>query len=216
MDIQTTIKNRRSVRKFLPKPVKQEIIDKIIESANWAPSACNVQGWKFIIVDDQKLKEKIVEKGGAKLIKNAPLGILVAYDQRTENLEYQDHIQSAAASIQNLLLAAYDQGLGSCWICHLPNKKELKKIFNIPATFTPIAYIALGYPAQEPITIPRRYELNQIIGRNQFPASPTTSISTKKLLIKRALRKRYFSLPTPFKKMVSRLVDKYFTKKFSN
>lgn len=216
MDIQTVIKNRRSVRRFLDKKIEPEIINRIIESANWAPSACNIQGWKFIIVDDQKLKEKIVEQGGIRLIKDAPLGILVAYDQRTENLEYQDHIQSAAAAIQNLLLAATDQGIAGCWICHLPNKKDLKKIFDIPFAYTPIAYIVLGYPVREPVAIPRRYELNQLIGHNQFPAVLISSVSPKKLLIKRTLRKMYFSLPTPLKKIVSPLVDKYFTKKFGN
>lgn len=216
MDIQTTIKNRRSVRKFLNKKIEPEIINQIIELANWAPSACNIQGWRFIIVDDQKLKEKIVERGGARLIKDAPLGILVVYDQRTENSEYQDHIQSAAAAIQNLLLAAFSKGLGSCYICHLPRKKELKKMFNIPSAYTPIAYVVLGYSVQEPKMVPRRYKLNQLIGHNQFPAVSVTSVSIKKLLIKRVLRKIYYFLPAPFKKMVSPMVDKYFTKKFEN
>jgi len=128
MDIQNTIKNRRSVRKFLAKAIEPEIVNQIIESANWAPSACNIQGWRFIIVNDQKLKEKIVDRGGPRFIKDAPLGILVVYDERTENLEYQDHIQSASAAIQNLILAASDRGLGSCWVCQLPKKKELKEI----------------------------------------------------------------------------------------
>ncbi len=216
MDIQFAIKNRRSLRRFLDKKIEPEIINQIIESANWAPSACNIQGWRFIIVDDQKLKEKIVERGGTKFIKEAPLGILVTYDKRTENLEYQDHIQSAAAAIQNLLLAAFSKGLGSCWICHLPRKKELKKIFNIPPSHTPAAYIAIGYPAQELKAAPRKYKLNQLIGYNQFPANPIASVSNKKLLIKRIFRKIYYFLPSPIKKILFPVVDKYFTKKFGN
>ena len=216
MDIQTAIKQRRSVRKFLPQAIEPEIIRCLLESAQWAPSACNIQGWRFIVVDDQKLKEKIVERGGTKFIKDAPLGILVAYDQRTENLEYQDHIQSAAAAIQNLLLTAYSKGLGGCYVCHLPRKKELKRIFNIPTAYTPVAYIALGYPAQESKVVPRRYGLNQLIGHNQFPATSITSVSTKKLLIKRGLRKIYYFLPAPFKKIIFPFVDRYFTKKFEN
>jgi len=216
VDIQNTIKNRRSVRKFLAKPIEPEIISQIIESANWAPSACNIQGWRFIIVNNQKLKEKIVDRGGPRFIKDAPLGILVVYDKRTENLEYQDYIQSASASIQNLILAAADRGLGSCWVCQLPRKKELKKIFQIPNAYTPVAYIVLGYPAQEPKIVSRRYVLNQLIGYNKFPAGSIAPVSTQKLLIKRGLRKIYYFLPTPFKKMVFPLVDKYFTKKFEN
>lgn len=216
MDIQTAIKNRRSVRKFLNKKIESEIINQIIELGNWAPSACNIQGWRFIIVNDQKLKEKIVEGGGAKLIKDAPLGILVTYDQRTENLEYQDHIQSAAAAIQNLLLAAFSKGLGSCYVCHLPRKKELRKIFNIPSAYTPIAYVVLGYPAQEPKLIARRYQLNQLIGYNRFPEVPIADVLPPKLLIKRLLRKIYYFLPTPVKKILFPIADKYFIKKFGN
>jgi len=216
MDIQNTIKNRRSVRKFLAKSIEPEIISQIIESANWAPSACNIQGWRFIIVNDQKLKEKIVDRGGSKFIKDAPLGILVVYDERTENLEYQDHIQSASAAIQNLILAASDKGVGSCWVCQLPRKKELKKIFHIPDAYTPVAYIVLGYPAQELKIVSRRYVLNQLIGYNQFPEDSVAPVPTSKLLIKRRFRKIYYFLPAPFKKMVFPLVDKYFTKKFGN
>ncbi|KKS07029.1 MAG: hypothetical protein UU61_C0024G0012, partial [Parcubacteria group bacterium GW2011_GWB1_41_4] len=95
-------------------------------------------------------------------------------------------------------------------------KKELKEIFHIPAAYTPVAYIVLGYPAQEPKIVSRRYVSNRLIGYNKFPADSITPVSTPKLLIKRGLRKIYYFLPAPFKKMVFPLVDKYFTKKFGN
>ena len=90
---------------------------KVIEAGMWAPSACNLQNWKFIVIDNQNLKEKLVDWGAAIFIKHAPMAILVLYDNRTANIEYQDHIQSAAAAIQNMLLAAISLELGTCWIC---------------------------------------------------------------------------------------------------
>jgi nitroreductase len=214
MELKSAIKNRRSVRKFLDKKIEPEIIRQIIEAAVLAPSACNIQGWRFIVVQDQKLKEEMVKKGSASFIKNAPLGILVAYDQRTDNTEYQDHIQSASAAIQNLLLAAFEQGLGSCWICQLPTKKELSKLFNIPSSFSPIAYIALGYPAQNIEPMPRKYEIDRLIGYNQFPNS--IQEAKTKMPGKKLLRKMYFALPTGLKTILFPIVDKYFTKKFKN
>jgi len=132
MDFISLIKTRRSIRLFQDKKIDRKTAKKIIEIATYAPSACNIQGWRFIVVDDQTKKQEIVDHGGSINIKNAPLGILVLYDNRTKNTEYADDVQSAAAAIQNMLLKIHDLGLSACWTCHLPSRKQLRKIFNIP------------------------------------------------------------------------------------
>lgn len=218
MDIIEVIKNRRSIRNFKPDPVSPDLIKKIIEAATWAPSACNIQGWRFIIVDDQKIKKEIVNQGGAPHIETAPVGILVVYDQRTKNVEYQDHIQSGAAAIQNLLLAATHFGLGSCWICQLPPKRNLRKILKIPNDFSPIAYVALGWPEREPEKVPRIYSLSQLIGYNIFNLqSPREKVSSLNLFFYRLFRKFYYFLPTFIKKkFLNEFVMRKFRKKFKN
>lgn len=214
MELKDAIKNRRSCRRFLDKKIEPELIKQIIEAATFAPSACNIQGWRFIVISDQKLKEEVFKKGGAKFIQDAPLGILIAYDRRTDNLEYQDYVQSAAAAVQNLLLTAFENDLGACWICHLPNKKDLARLFNISSSYDPIAYVALGYPAQKTETVLRKYELDKLIGYNRFPES--IKETEKKMPGKKWLRKIYYALPTGLKRILFPLVDKYFTKKFNN
>lgn len=197
MDIFKAIKDRRSVRHFQDKQIEREILDKIIEAANLAPSASNIQGWRFIIVDDKKLKAQLVDLAASTVIMDAPLGILVLYDNRSINLEYMDYIQSASAAIENMLLASHALGLGSCWICRLPSKRRMRKIFKLPSYYDPIAYIALGYPKDEERQVERKYKLADLISYNYFGPSKSNRLPPLyfiSLSIKRARRKLDFLL----------------------
>ncbi len=127
MEVIEAIKNRRSVRRFEDRPVPEELIKKIIEAGQWAPSACNRQDWKFIIIDSQEVKERILRDTTAYFVGKAPLLILVLYSNRTDNLEYKDHLLSAAMAIQNMQLAAYSLGLGSCLCEQFASQIETKK-----------------------------------------------------------------------------------------
>ncbi|MDP3990740.1 MAG: nitroreductase family protein [Candidatus Nealsonbacteria bacterium] len=218
MDIIEIIKKRRSIRRFKADPIPDDLIKKVIEIATFAPSSCNIQGWRFIVVNDQKIKEEIVNQGGAITIKTSPIGILIVYDKRTRNLEYQDHIQSGAAAIQNLLLAATHFGLGSCWICQLPPKRNLRKILKIPDNFSPISYVILGFEEREPVEVKRAHLLDSLIGYNAFNSqSPQEKISTLKLFFYRVFRRFYYLLPVFLKKkFLNKFIDKKFVKKFDN
>ena len=136
MELKKAIRKRRSIREFKDKKIKKEIINDIISNAKYSPSACNRQGWEVILTDSKIIETSI----------KSPCGLLIIYDNRTDNLEYQDHIQSASAFIQNILLLAYEKKIGTCWVCNLPPKKVLKKTFNLKKFQEPIAYIAMGYP----------------------------------------------------------------------
>ncbi len=218
MDFFNLIKTRRSVRIFQDKEVDQESIKKIIEMATYAPSACNIQGWRFIIITDQKKKEEIVNLGGSVIIKSAPVGILVLYDNQTKNTQYSDDVQSASAAIQNLLLSAHSLGLGACWICHLPPKNQLRKLFQIPNSLSPVAYVILGHKKNEPGQVPRKYNLSQLISYNAFSSNvPLKNINFLKVFILRALMKTYFLIPKLIrKKWLNKFADKRFVKKFEN
>jgi len=218
MDLISLIKSRRSIRRFQKRNIPPEIIIQVIEAACWAPSACNIQGWRFIVVDDEAKKQKIVDYGGSISILNSQVGILILYDNRTKNTEYHDDIQSAAAAIENLILYAHSIGLGTCWICHLPSKHQLRKIFNIPSFFSPIAYILLGYPEKETSVVPRKHTPKFLISSNTF--SPKTTVDNpreEKVLLKKILMKLYFIVPVFIKKMwLNKFIDKKFVKKFEN
>jgi len=218
MDFLDVINSRRSIRNFTPEPVDKDLIVKIIEVAIKAPSACNIQGWQFIVVDSEEIKQKLVDHGGSIVIKNAPIGILVLYDNRTKDTEHNDLIQSAAAGIENLVLAATYYGLGSSWICHLPTRNQLREIFSIPSYFDPIAYVLLGYKQKEPITMPRKYKSADIIGYNKFHPNPLLKTPPEtNVLFKRLLVRIYYLTPLFIKKkFLNKFLDKHFVKKFEN
>ncbi len=215
MELNEAIKNRRSIRKFSNQSIDNSLIEKIIEAGHWAPSHCNTQAWRFIVVKNEQIKKEMVAAGGAPTIKYAPMGILVLYEDVSENLEYQDYIQSAAAAIQNMLLTAHSLGLGGCWICHLPPKKTLRKIFSIPKNFNPIAYVLLGYPVQPPAPAPRKLKTLELISYNQFNFNFKKTAQAK-IKIKRFFKKIYYFLPNSVKKLIFPLINKFLIKKFTN
>jgi len=195
MEVRKIIKNRRSIREYLDKPVEEEKLLKIIESANNAPSACNVQGWRFIIVKDKNIKDHLIKKGIVHL-KNIPVGIFVIYSKELINKEYQDHIQTASAAIQNMLLTATDLELGSCWVCHLPKKRKLRKLLKIPKIYEPIALITVGY-SNETNEMERKNRIQDLVSYNNFNFD---YIPKKKY--KHIIYKFYDKLPEDLRKFI--------------
>ncbi len=209
MDIDKAIKERRSVRHFLAKkPSKAQLLS-LVEAANNAPSACNIQGWRFVAIDDKKLLIELVGIGTASFLRNAPCAILVFYDNRTDNLEYMDHVQSASAAVQNMLLKAFSMGLATCWVNHLPPKKDLQKLFNVPAHFEPIALVAVGFPAKKPLPVKRKLSPQRLLSFNSFAFDEVPG--RKGVGKRRLLRKVYYKMP--FRKNLKPVAER-FEKKF--
>jgi len=167
MELKEAIYSRRSVRIFQDKEIELEKIHQIVDAAQWAPSACNKQGWRFVAVIDKRQKEKIVNQAGSShLIKTAPVVIFVLYEKHlTENKA--SYVQSAAAAIQNLLLTAYNLGLGGSWITGLGNLEVIKKELKIPDTYEIIAGVILGYPKEKP-SAPKRKKIEEILSFDYF------------------------------------------------
>lgn len=218
-DLLAVLLNRRSVRKFLPNPVSLDTVRELIRYGTHAPSACNFQAWRFIIITDEHIREKLIWAGGGEVMRSAPAGILVLYNNRTRNILYRDDIQSAAACVQNILTAAHAMGLGACWICSLPSPSYVRRLLQIPRLFSPVAYVAVGYPvAAQPKEVPRRHALEDLVGVNCFPERKTEN--SKHLLalwVERLLVLMYLKLPVGIKRrFLNRIVDSRFTKKFEN
>jgi len=218
MSLFQAIKARRSIRFYEDKPVPREMLEQLIELATYAPSNCNIQGWRFIIIDDQEIKKQLTDMGASVLINKAPQGILVLYDHRSTNSEYQDWLQSGAAATQNLILASHALGLGTCWVCHLPPRRQLRGLLDIPAFFSPVAYILIGYKKKMPLEVPRKYRSREMIGYNIFPAgTPVEKVNPIFLNLKRLLIWIYYRIPRSFKKrFLNDYIDQKFVKKFEN
>lgn len=160
MDILNVIKNRRSIRRFQGKKIPEEIINKLIEALIWAPSAGNLQKRKFYFVFNQEIKEKLA--GAAldqRFIAQAPLVVIGCTDDEIE-WKYGERgkklytICDTAMAIQNMMLLAYDLGLGSCPVGAFDEDK-VSEILNIPENLHPILIVPIGYPAEKPSAPPR-------------------------------------------------------------
>ena len=216
MDIKEAIKNRRSIRRYLPKKVKKEDIFEILKIAMWSPSACNRQAHRVIYIEKLETKKKLVDLGAAPFLINAPCVLLFLYENISDNIAYRDDIQSSSAFIENFLLLAFEKGLGSCWICQLPSKRKLRAIFNIPKGITPVAAISIGYPFKKPVPVPRKRNVEEIFFDEILPYGIRVTDRNLNLLFKRIFRAYYYLLPVFIKKIINPYVDKYFVKKFKN
>ena len=155
------IQNRRSIRKFQDKAVEAETIDILVEALLRAPTSMGNNSWKFVVVTDPNLLEKLsrAKPHGASFLKKAPLGIVVCGDPQISDVWIEN---SSIASIY-IHLAAASLDLGSCWIQirERPHDESLSAeayiadILNLPAHLKVLSIIAIGYPAESKAPHPR-------------------------------------------------------------
>ena len=176
MDLFTALHTRRSIRRYTDRPVSPTLIDRLLEAATRAPSSHNCQPWRFVVITTASVKAQLADRMGERLradrlraanrveeierdaarsrerITSAPVIIVVCLS----TIDLDDHherlmaIQSAAAAIQNLLLAAHEAGLGACWMAaplYCPD--VIREALRLPADWDAQALITIGYPADE-------------------------------------------------------------------
>jgi len=158
------IKHRRSIRKFADREVPRELVEQILEAGRWAPSGMNNQPWRFAVVRDRELKEKIsglTRYGG--IIRNADVLIGVFFDADAGYHRTKDTL-SMGACIQNMLLTIDALGLGAVWLGEiLKSEREVKDLLEAPEGYELMAVIAAGYPAgPHPEPVERR-PLNELV-----------------------------------------------------
>ncbi|MCS7228232.1 MAG: nitroreductase family protein [Endomicrobia bacterium] len=183
------IKQRYSCRKFLPIPVEDEKILQCIEAARLAPSACNAQPWKFIVVNNKEVKEKLVNAATSgiykisKFISTSAVIIVVVAD--VPNFlsavgsflrDTRFYLVDIGIACEHIVLQATELGLGSCYIGWF-SEKGVKKVLGIPNKYKVPLLICLGYPemlAKKDDFVRRRAksdtrkELKQIVSFNKF------------------------------------------------
>lgn len=172
MELKEAIENRRSIRKFDQTKLEKHIIEEIIHDGTLAPSAKNRQPWKFIVIQNEQIKNSIVEemmkevenrihmgknKGSieetAKAMKQAPCLVMIF------NIEPHNcisDIQSIGACIENMCLSATDKGLGSLWINDIYEIEDKLKNLLHQEEHQLVAGLALGYSLQSPKPRPRK------------------------------------------------------------
>ena len=156
MSVYSIVLQRRSVRCFKKKKISFIILKKLINAARLAPSGANIQACEFIVVDKKQIVEQIFPTlrwaGYIRPLGNPPSGaepiayIVVLINNKKKPLSAE---ADAAASIENMILVAQEQGLGSCWLGAI-DKNAIKKILKVPAGCEIKYVLALGYPDERP------------------------------------------------------------------
>lgn len=149
MDIQETLLNRRSIRKYKGKKISSQDINTMLKAAMYAPSAMNTQAWHFIVIEDKNILLNTLQSiPYAEMLKQSTAAILVCGDSSIEKNESW-LLQNCSAVTQNILLSAFGLGIGSCWIGIQGMDEIVRNIkhqFKLPENIVPVSLISLGYP----------------------------------------------------------------------
>lgn len=144
--------DRFSVRKFLGKTVEQEKIDRIIAAGHVAPTGCNFQPYRILVINNEEALEKL--RGCTRCHFDAPLAMLVCFDKNECWTRSYDGAQSgivdASIVATHLMLQAWELGVGSTWVMHF-NPFVLREMFEIPENIEPVALLVMGYPADDAV-----------------------------------------------------------------
>ncbi|MBN1592966.1 MAG: nitroreductase family protein [Candidatus Coatesbacteria bacterium] len=152
MEVYEAIKTRQSVRAYKPDKVDKNVLMRVLEAARLAPSASNRQEWRFVVVTDDELRQKMMEvASNQKFVGHAP--VVIACCAKTDGYlmrcGQQCYPIDVAIAIDHITLAAVAEGLGTCWIGSFYEDKA-KALLGIPKGIRVVELLTLGYPAEAP------------------------------------------------------------------
>jgi nitroreductase len=151
-----TIAGRRTIRRFKPEPVSRELLERLVDAGRLAPSAANLQPLEFVVVDEAKLKAGVflclkwaayITPAGDPRPGEEPAAYIVTLANtkiREKMFEYD-----VGAAMENMILAALADGVGSCWLLSI-DRDKLRTILGVPEEYRIDSVLALGLPAEEP------------------------------------------------------------------
>lgn len=178
---QRILRGRRSIRRFLPAPVEPEKLRACLEAARIAPSAHNVQPWRFLVVDDPALKERLTSAAfsgiyyTSKFAAQAPVilvllakpaGGVVRLGSKIQGVPY--FLIDMGIAGEHVALQAEELGLASCWMGWFDYRK-VRKVLAIPRAFKLVAMMPLGYAEKRPQREPPRKTFEGIVAFNKAP-----------------------------------------------
>jgi nitroreductase len=154
MNSRTLFERRFSCRRFDTTPPDREMVEAVLEAARWAPNGGNLQPWRFVVVLDSDRRRALAGAAyGQSFLALAPVVIAVCAVPDESAKKYGPRgrelycLQDTAAAAQNILLAATDRGLGSCWVGAF-DEAAVARVLEAPRNWRPVALIALGRPAE--------------------------------------------------------------------
>ena len=172
MEFERLISERYSVRSFSPERLPQEAIDKILEAAHKAPTGCNYQTQRILVLNTDESLEKL--RGCTRCHFGAPTAMLVCHNRdESWHRPYDGALSSpvdAAIVTTYMMLAARNIGVGSCWVMHF-NPAAIREAFDIPENVEPTALLVLGYPSEEAKPLDMHYKtrpLDEVVFYDHF------------------------------------------------
>jgi nitroreductase len=155
MELLKAILGRRSIRRYEKREVEPEKINEILKAATWAPSAGNMQSWRFYVMGAGGKRTAMWRAcRNQSSVRDASHLVVVCFDRKATRSygkrgEEVYALQETAAATQNMMLRAHELGLGTCWIGAF-EEAEVSKLLELPRDVKPVAVVTVGYPAESP------------------------------------------------------------------
>ena len=163
MELMQAIRARRSIRNFQGKPVEEEKLLAVLEAGRLAPSAKNMQDWRFIVVRDKTARGKLAAAARSQqFVAQAPVVIAACgTSDLVMTCGQPAYAIDVSIALDHMTLAAASLGLGTCWIGAF-YEEQARAILGVPEGVRIVALLPLGYPAEEPFARPRK-PLDEIV-----------------------------------------------------
>lgn len=172
MEFEKLISERYSVRTFKKEPLQQEVIDKILAAGHKAPTGCNYQPQRILVLNTEQAMSKLAEC--TKCHFNAPAAMLICYNRDESWVRSYDGALSApvdaAIVTTHMMLAAHEQDVGSCWVMHF-DPSAMRETFHIPENIEPVALLVMGYPTPDakPLELHSKYRpMDEVVFYDSF------------------------------------------------
>lgn len=170
MEFTKLITARYSVRAYKPEPVEEDKLRAVLDAARLAPTACNRQPIRFVVVHTQGRQQELKRIYGAEWFSRAPIVIcacVLPSEGWVRGSDSKNHCEiDAAIAMDHLILAAANAGLGTCWICAF-DPIAAREALGLPDGVEPVAFTPLGYAADSP-TEKNRKAIDDLVSYERF------------------------------------------------
>ena len=172
MNLLDIIKLRKSERNFSNKKIERELLLEILEAGRLSPSACNNQPWRFIIIDEPEILQKIHKAYSRDWFTTAQCVIVICGNRDeawVRALDGKNHCNiDIAIAVNNITLMATSKGLGSCWVCNF-NPDIVRETLQFRENLEPIVLLPIGYTAEEIVVEEKkRKQIEEIVFYNSI------------------------------------------------
>ncbi|HOW58445.1 MAG TPA: nitroreductase family protein [Candidatus Omnitrophota bacterium] len=164
METFESISKRASVREYLNQPVPKNLLEKLVDAGHRAPTARAIEPWEFVVVTERQTLDKLAGMISTGLFLKQATACIIVFCQ---DVKY--YLEDGAAATENILLAATDLGLGTCWIAGDKKEycEEVKSLFGVPATHKLISLISVGWASKVPKQHKKR-KLEEVLHWEKF------------------------------------------------